>query len=154
MYMYAEGQKAGIEMERKRKLNEWINDFNEGQFDFKDVKTQIKAGWYDWFCQDSSLANKTKRMGQIIKQFKAGGKVDLETSYVWFKNNCPLNGPLYDDFRIADIESDVTLMVIQLNCPHSDKTYSVSERLNHFEKPIFETDSSRELIRWINQGWK
>ena len=46
-------------------------------------------------------------MGNIIKQIKPGGKVDLENSYVWFKNNCPLQGNLYDDFRIADLESDV-----------------------------------------------
>ena len=49
--------------------------------------------------KDTSLTNKTKKMGNIIKQIKPGGKVDLETSYVWFKNNCPINGPLYDDFR-------------------------------------------------------
>ena len=49
-------------------------------------------------------ANKTKRMGNIIKQIKGGGiKVDLNNWYVWFKNNCPLNGPLYDDFRFADL---------------------------------------------------
>ena len=154
MYMYAKRQKAGIEMEKQKVLNEWIKEFNQGQFESKDVKTQIKAGWYDWFCEDLSLGNKTKRMGQIIKQLKPGGKVDLETSYVWFKNNCPLNGPLYDDFRVADIESNVTLMVVQIDCPRSKHKYSVSERLNHFETPIFETDSSRELVRWMNQGWK
>ena len=80
-------------MDKQIKLSEWIQRFNTGEFDKPDTKAQIEAGWFDWFCRDSSLANKTKKMGNIIKQIKTGGKVDLETSYVWFKNNCPLNGP-------------------------------------------------------------
>ena len=39
-----------------------------------DKRVQIDAGWYDWFCKDTSLVNKTKRMGNIIKQIKPGGK--------------------------------------------------------------------------------
>ena len=58
-------------------LNKWIDEFLEGSFDSHDIKTQIKAGWYDWFCKDSSLVKKTARMGSIIKQIKSGGKVDL-----------------------------------------------------------------------------
>ena len=50
-------------------LRTWIERFNNGDFETKDVATQIEAGWYDWFCKDSSLANKTKRMGNISKQF-------------------------------------------------------------------------------------
>ena len=51
-------------------LNKWIDEFLEGNFDSPDVKTQIKAGWYDWFCKDSSLVKKTSKMGNIIKQIK------------------------------------------------------------------------------------
>ncbi len=69
-------------MDRLR-LFRWIDEFMEGNFDVNDVKTQIKAGWYDWFCKDLSLANKTKKMGNIIKQVKRGGKVDLDNNYVW-----------------------------------------------------------------------
>ena len=49
-------------MDRLR-LFRWIDEFMEGNFDADDVKTQIKAGWYDWFCKDSSLASKTKKDG-------------------------------------------------------------------------------------------
>lgn len=140
-------------MEKQITLSHWIQNFNQGKFDKKDTQTQIKAGWFDWFCKDSSLANKTKKMGNIIKQIKAGGKVDLETSYVWFKNNCPLNGPLYDDFRIADIETNNNLIVVQIDCVWNDFKYTAYERLDGFEKPVFESNSSRELIKWLNQGW-
>ena len=128
-------------MEKQQSLNQWIKEFNEGKFDSKDSKVQIEAGWYDLFCKNTSLANKTKKMGNIIKQIKPGGKVDLETSYVWFKNNCPLNGPLYDDFRIADIETNNTLIVVQIDCVWNDTKYNVYERLDGFDKPVLKTNS-------------
>ena len=140
-------------MEKQIKLSEWIQRFKSGEFDKPDSTTQIKAGWFDWFCRDSSLANKTIKMGNIIKQIQVGGKVDLETSYVWFKNNCPLSGPLYDDFRIADIETNNNLIVVQIDCFRNDSKYTAYERLNGFEKPVFETNSSRELVKWLNTGW-
>ncbi len=140
-------------MEEQIKLSEWIERFKAGEFDSSDRTTQINAGWFDWFCRDTSLANKTKKMGNIIKQIKTGGKVDLETSYVWFKNNCPLNGPLYDDFRIADMETNNNLLVIQIDCAWNDSKYTVYERLDGFDKPAFKTNSSRELVKWLNKGW-
>jgi hypothetical protein len=49
-------------MEKRINVLAWINRFNNGDFDKEDVKTQIEAGWYDWFCKDSSLLRKTQRM--------------------------------------------------------------------------------------------
>ena len=141
-------------MSKEQSLRTWIESFNKGDFDSKDLQTQIKAGWYDWFCKDESLANKTKRMGNIVKQFKDGGKVNLETMYVWFKNNCPLAGPLYDDFRIADIESGDTLFTIQINCFREEKRYTVYGKKNDFDTSLFDTDSCKELVRWLNEGWQ
>ena len=140
-------------MEKQIKLSEWIERFKSGEFDKPDKTTQINAGWFDWFCRNTSLANKTKMMGNIIKQIKPGGKVDLETSYVWFKNNCPLNGPPYDDFIIADMETNNNLIVIQIGCVWNDSKYTVYERLDAFDKPAFKTNSSRELVKWLNKGW-
>ena len=140
-------------MGKQIKLTEWIQRFKSGEFEKPDTTTQINAGWFDWFCRDTSLANKTKKMGNIIKQIKPGGKVDLESSYVWFKNNCPLSGPLYDDFRIADIETNNNLIVVQIDCFRNDSKYTVYERLDGFEKPVFQTNSSRELVKWLNTGW-
>ena len=144
-------------MDRLR-LFRWIDEFMEGNFDADDVKTQIKAGWYDWFCKDSSLANKTKKMGNIIKQVKRGGKVDVENWYVWFKNNCPLNGPLYDDFRFADIETGNVMFTIQIDCCWNKSRYCVYGRTpdgeGHWDEPLFETASSRELVKWLNSPWE
>lgn len=138
-------------------VSTWIDNFLNGKYESKDVKTQIEAGWYDWFCKDSSLARKTQIMGGIIRQIKAGGKVDLNNWYVWFKNNCPLNGPLYDDFRFADIATSDVVFTIQINCCWNKHRYAVYGRApdgeGHWDEPLFETDSVLELVMWFNFKW-
>jgi len=140
-------------------LSQWIENFLNGQYDAADVKTQILAGWYDWFCKDSSLVNKTKKMGNIIKQVKDGGKVNLKDWYVWFKNNCPLNGPLYDDFRFARLDTGDVQLTIQIDCCWNNHRFSVWGRKSEdaefeHEKALFETDSQRELVKWLNTPWE
>lgn len=134
-------------------LSTWIANFSVGMYEAKDLDTQVKSGWYDWFCKDTSLAGKTKKVGQIIKQIRRGGKVDLINSYVWFKNNCPLKGPLYDDFRFADIETGDVIFTTQINCSFNKFKYTIYGRKNEFVSPLFETNSSRELVKWFNEGW-
>ena len=145
-------------MKEKLNVSRWIDEFNEGNFADADVKVQILAGWYDWFCKDSSLVNKTKRMGNIIKKVKDGGKVNMADWYIWFKNNCPLNGPLYDDFRFADIETGEVQFTIQIDCCWNLRKYVVWGRKEpgapfNSEKPLFETDSVKELVDWLNTAW-
>ena len=146
----------------KINITRWIDAFQDGMFDAhpnpkEDVRTQIQAGWFDWFCKDSSLAAKTKKMGNIIKKVKAGGKVDLQNWYVWFKNNCPLNGPLYDDFRFAKLEDGTVMFTIQIDCCWNKSKYAVYGRTPDGEfqcdKPLFETDSVKDLVKWLNTGW-
>jgi hypothetical protein len=138
-------------MDKKITLREWIKNFNEGAFETLDVKTQIDAGWYDWFCRDSSLKNKTFKMGNIIKQIKDGGKVNLDKTYVWFKNNCPMNGPLFDDFRIARLDNNEVQLNIQIDSPWEDSKYTVYGITNVFLEPLFKTNSSRALVKWLNE---
>lgn len=151
-------------MKDRISIKEWIDKFLSGEFDKKDsfsedIKTQIQAGWYDWFCKDSSLAAKTKKMGNIIRQIKSGGKVNLDNWYVWFKNNCPLNGPLYDDFRFAKLDTGDVQMTIQINCCWNKHRYSVWGRRGEdkefeHENPLFETDSLKDLVKWFNEPWE
>ncbi len=146
-------------MKDRISIKEWINRFLSGEFDSQDVRVQIQAGWYDWFCKDSSLANKTKKMGNIVRQIKSGGKVNLDNWYVWFKNNCPLNGPLYDDFRFAKLDTGDVQMTIQINCCWNKHRYSVWGRRGEdkefeHENPLFETDSLKDLVKWFNEPWE
>ena len=138
-------------MEERMKLQRWIGCFICGDFDAEDVKTQIKAGWYDWFCKDTSLYNKLKKMGPIICKIKDGGKVDLDKSYVFFKNNCPLCAPLYDQFKICDIESRDVIFCISIDSPWDSKKYAVNCK-DYWDKPIAEFNTSRELVGWLNSN--
>lgn len=74
-------------------------------------------GFYDWFCRDTSLKNKSARLISRLKSIvKANNnKFDPAKTYVFFKNNCPLAGPLYDDIRICDIETGNVLYTIVPN---------------------------------------
>ena len=145
-------------MKDRISINEWINKFLSGEFDSQDVRVQIQAGWYDWFCKDSSLVNKTKKMGNIVRQVKRGGKVNLDDWYVWFKNNCPLNGPLYDDFRFASLETRDVQFTIQINCCWNKHRYAVYGRTpdgeGHWDEPLFESDSLKDLVKWLNSPWE
>jgi len=61
--------------------------------------------WYDWFCKDEALLSKTKKLVKKIRQVALSKKIDINKQYIFFKNNCPMAGSLYDDFRICDIET-------------------------------------------------
>lgn len=136
-------------MRNKITLRTWIERFKNGDFEAADVASQIEAGWYDWFCKDSSLANKTRRMGNIIKQFKDGNMINLDQYYVWFKNNCPLNGKLYDNFRIADVETHETVFIVQINNQREEAKYSIYGKMNDFDKSLFATDLVKSLVSFL-----
>ena len=104
----------------RRTMCESIQMFNQGKFDSVDLDVQIEAGWVNWFCRDSSLRAKTKKLYQKIKQIADSKKFDKNKVYVSIKNNCPMNGTLYDSFSIVDIETDDVLFWITPSNGHKD----------------------------------
>lgn len=70
--------------------------------------------WYDWFCRDNSLPRKTELLMQRLRGLiEAAPKFDIDAHTVAFKNNCPMNGSLYDSIYISKIGVDYnTFMVI------------------------------------------
>ncbi len=137
-------------MENKVTLRQWIENFNNGKYDGGDCSTQIDAGWHDWFCKDTSLKNKTKKMGNIIKKLQGSKKIDMDKMYVWFKNNCPMDGPLYDQFKISDIETGDVIYCINIKSCFEKSNYSVYGRENGFSNEILGCRTSKELINWFN----
>jgi len=127
-------------MENQPTLRQQIEAFDNKQFLDKDCYY-----FYDWFCKDKSLEGKAKSLMAKAKKFATKMNVDLDKHYVWFKNNCPMNGPLYDDFRIANLETgDVVYNVSPLD-GHSGKArvYSAS---NGFETPIAEEWTWKDMF--------
>jgi hypothetical protein len=73
-----------------------------------------------WFCEDSSLQNKAWNLMKKVKTFlKHNPQIDILETYVFFKNNCPMRGPLYDDFRICDLTTGNVLFTVIPKCSHS-----------------------------------
>ena len=48
-------------MRNETSVREWQVKFNLSGFDNPDRRTQIDAGWYDWFCKDTSLVIKKRK---------------------------------------------------------------------------------------------
>jgi len=112
--------------------------FLRGDFDRSDCKTQIEAGWHDWFCRDTSLEAKTRKLGNKVLQLMKSTKIDTEKNYVFFKNNCPMRGSLYDDFRVCDMESGDVIYTITPSCGHTVNkgVAEVWGRENEFKEPL------------------
>ena len=105
---------------------------------FAKYKEDRCHGFWDWFCSDKALAGKSRKLcGNARAITKLTKKFDPKKVYVWFKNNCPCSGSLYDDLRIADLETHDVLYTI---VPHDGRT-GLSEvwgSENDFSKPLVE----------------
>ena len=135
-------------------IREWQVEFSNNRYAINDFHTQVKAGWYDWFCLTDKLRNKTYKMGKIIVKVKDGGKVDMDNWYVWFKNNCPMVGPLYDDFRFADMKTGDVQFTICIDDKRAKSKYEVWGRKNNFDGPLFGCNDARILVKWLNSPWE
>ena len=107
-------------------IKEFIERFDRFEFSDPHTSVQIKAGWFDWFCNDKSLCNKTKSLGKKVKQIASSPKINVNTMYVLFKNNCPAHGPLYDSFSICDMESHDVLFWVTPKSGHTGKAEVVA----------------------------
>ncbi len=118
-------------------LKEWVENFKSGAYSSPDVSTQIAAGWYDWFCKDTSLARKTQNLAPKVVQLCASPKINVDTNYVFFKNNCPMCGPLYDSFSFCDRETGDVKYWVTVRSGHTGKA-EVYGSENDFQEPLAE----------------
>ena len=77
----------------------------------------------------------------------------LDNYYVWFKNNCPAVGPLYDDVRFEPLigERDGKYFLVSLDSPHERMKWSLTTERFGFGTPEFECANVREMIKYIDQ---
>ena len=133
-------------------LVEFAERFSVGEFASRDRGTQIDAGWYDWFCSDGALAAKTEYLGKKVLSILDSKKFNKTKSYVFFKNNCPLVGKLYDQFSICDIKTGDVLFC----CQHLGKGshgcdkahWEIYAKEAGFEKPVVQ-GTWRECMKWF-----
>lgn len=83
-----------------------INEF------IKDIESQKDNyyGFYDWFCSDKALRNRAISLIPKVKFLVDQGVINGATTYVWFKNNCPIVGDLYDDMRFSLLDEGNTYL--------------------------------------------
>lgn len=94
-------------------LNEFCRRFSRGEFNCTATAVQIEAGWYDWWCRSSALRGKTEKLGSKVCEIKDSKRFDASRCYVFFKNNCPMVGRLYDQFSICDLKTGDVLFCAQ-----------------------------------------
>lgn len=131
-------------------VREWQKRFRAGDFSSRDRAVQCEAGWYDWFCRDDALAGRPKKLSSVVL-----GITDpfiLDNYYVWFKNNCPLNGPLYDDVRFEPLagERDGKYFLVALDSPHELIKWTLYTERYGYDAPEFCCGNVREMTAYIN----
>lgn len=109
------------------------------------------GGFFDWFCKKSSLLKKSKSLMSKVKTFIKKFDIDIDKTYVIFKNNCPACGRLYDDFRICDLESDDVIWTVIPKGGHDitpeHEKAEIWGRENNFDGPIYKGQNLTEIYR-------
>jgi len=122
---------------RSASLRKQFKAFDQGRYIDSDGQESHCYNFYDWFCKDTSLKNKANTLFRASRRFVKKLDIDQDKHYVFFKNNCPMRGPLRDDFRICDKETGDVLFTV------TPKTGCVevwgSE--NYFSEALFEGHS-------------
>jgi hypothetical protein len=117
----------------KTTLAEQLNAFASGRIIDSEGSENDCFNFYDWFCKDSSLERKAKALFPKVKKFIAANpEIDILSTYVFFKNNCPGAGSLYDDFRICN--DDEVIFTVIPKCSHSGQSEIWGRNsVGHFE---------------------
>ena len=131
-------------------VRQWQERYRTGAFDSKDTAVQIEAGWFDWFCREDALAGRLKDIGRVVMGITE--PYILDNYYVWFKNNCPSTGPLYDDVRfdLLSGERNGKYFVVSLDSPHEKDKWTLYTERSGYDKAEFACRDIREMTRYIN----
>jgi len=107
-------------MTKNVSLRAQLAAFQEGNLmDSDGTVNTFCSNFFDWFCRDHALEDKARKLFPRVKTFVEKMGVNLDTTYCIFKNNCPANGSLYDDFRICDRETGHVIWTVIPKCGHS-----------------------------------
>ena len=137
-------------MRDKISVREWQEKYRAGEYKSRDCNTQVRAGWHDWFCGDDALAGRLERISPVVMGITE--PFILDNYYVWFKNNCPLSGPLYDDVRFEPLcgERDGKYFIVTKDSPHEKAKWALHTERHGFDSPEYQCGNVRDMIQYIN----
>lgn len=102
-------------MEKEISFKVLLEKLDKGEFNCSR-SSMAQAGWYDWFCNDNELFDRLYKLVDTLRKVATSPKIDTTKTYVFFKNNCPITGPLYDSFSICNLkDGEVLLWLGKLN---------------------------------------
>jgi hypothetical protein len=131
----------------KISLRQQLEAFDKGIYLDSDGGESWCFNFYDWFCKDESLKRKAETLFKQVKRFVgANPSIDQDNHYVFFKNNCPMNGPLYDDFRICDMKEGEVIYNVTAKSGHTHQA-EVYTRANGFNEPFRVGKTFSDLVR-------
>lgn len=124
-----------------------VQQYIDNDFNVENSPYAHCSNFYDWFCRDSSLPNKKAKLDTKLLKLSTSPKLDTSKLYCYYKNSCPLNGSLYDQIFLANLDTGDVEYCITPNDPHSNNYPTVyipsndtelmfntwSELLNYFE---------------------
>jgi hypothetical protein len=116
-------------------LKQQLDGFKNGLYLDSEGNNNECFNFYDWFCKDKSLKNKAYNLFRAADRFVEKFKVDTNTHYVFFKNNCPMRGSLYDSFSICDIDSGDVMYWVTPKSGHTGLA-EICIRDRGFDKPL------------------
>lgn len=122
--------------DRRPNLRQWCVDFKQGVYNSADRKTQIDAGWFDWFCTDKSLSRRLQGMAPKVMRISKSEKINTQGTYVIFKNTQKSTGELYDDFRICEFGSDGVMYTVSCENVDGKRVNEVWGQENNFDEPL------------------
>ena len=135
----------------KTTLREQLEAYNKGIFlDSNGNNDEKFSNFYDWFCSENSLRRRSIALYSKLKKFlKYYPDINLDEVYVFFKNNCPVNGSTYDTFSICEIETGNVLYWV---CPSSGHNSvkgkaEIYGRENQFQTALREAESWGKLFK-------
>lgn len=132
----------------KQILRKWIGRYKNGDFNSSDFDIQIEAGWTDWTCHSRELPERLKKMAEIITNIR--NEAILDNFTIRFKNNCPADHQLYDDFRLESIDGS-KYMCVECDHPYGDDHKFVIRVEYDDIKNKFTCDNEEEVIRVIEE---
>lgn len=134
-------------MENRVSLKAQLEAFKNG--DIMEATGELNTfcyNFFDWFCRDFSLEDRSRKLFPRVKKFAEKMGVNLDTTYCFFKNNCPMNGPLYDDFRICDRETGHIIFTVVPKCSHSGQA-EIWGSANSFQGPIHKGETLSSIYK-------